>query len=100
MMQLFGMTLPVAAQVVSPQLTATLALRMKAAEATLERGASAAVSAGLRQDARDFLDARRRGTLRLPVSATARACDAHARTLLRLTVDAPPVRVGPAQLVA
>ena len=94
MMHLFGMTLPETMGDVATPEVAALAGRMAAAAATLERGAPAAVSADLRRDARRFLDARRRGDLRLPRGAAARACDEHARALLRLTVDAPALPVG------
>ena len=99
MMQLFGLTLPGGMQDVPPLLASALAARMTSAATALEQGASAAVSAGLRQDARDFLDARRRGELRLPLGA-ARRCDDTARALLRLTADAPALRPAERRLVA
>jgi hypothetical protein len=97
MIQLFGMALPGAMGDVAPLQADALAARMAAAAASVERGVPAAVSADLRQDARHFLEARRRGELRLPRGAAARACDEHARTLLRLTVDAPPLPPTSAQ---
>jgi len=100
MMRFFGLTLPDASQDVAPHVATALAGRMAAAAAALERGATAAAAAGVRQDARDFLDARRQGVLRMPRSSAARACDEHARTLLRLTVDAPPLPLSSERLVA
>jgi len=99
MLQLFGVTLPGGMQDVPSLVATALAPRMTAAATALERGASAAVSAGLRQDARDFLDARRRGELRLPLGA-ARRCDDTARALLRLTADAPALKPAERRLVA
>ena len=99
MMQLFGLTLPGGMQDVPPLLASALAARMTSAATALEQGATAAVSAGLRQDARDFLAARRRGELRLPLGA-ARRCDETARALLRLTADAPALKPMERRLVA
>lgn len=83
----------------SPQLATLLAARMTAAVEALQAGAPVAVAAAARHDARRYLDARRRGTLRLP-AGTARRCDASASALLQLTVDAPPLLVVPEPLVA
>lgn len=83
----------------SPELATLLASRMAAAVEALQAGAPVAVATAARHDARRYLDARRRGALRLP-AATARRCDASAAALLQLTVDAPPLLLVAEPLVA
>ena len=97
MLQLFGLPLPDTTDPVAPAVTTALAGRMLAAGQALQAGAPAAVAASVRADARGYLEARRRGALRLAHGA-GRTCDENARALLRLTVDAPPVR-RPAELL-
>ena len=97
----FGLTVPAAPSgPVAAALLPTLAARIGAAAATLQAGAPAAYAASVRQDAERYLRARRRGELRLPGGAAARACDEGALTLMRLTVDAPPRRAVAEPLVA
>ena len=95
---IFGLSLA-ATRTPSPELASQLAARMAAAVEALEAGAPVAVSAAARHDARRYVEARRRGALRLP-AGTGRRCDASASALLQLTVDAPPLLRAPEQLVA
>ena len=95
---IFGLALT-ATRTPSPELATRLAARMAAAVEALEEGAPVAVAAAARQDAQCYLEARRSGTLCLP-ARTARRCDASASALLMLTVNAPPLRAAPQQLVA
>ena len=90
MLQLFGITLPATAQPVAREVSTTLAGRMAAAGAALQKNAPAALAASVRQDAQRYLAARRRGELRFAPGA-GRACDNGALALMRLTVNAPPV---------
>lgn len=99
MLQLFGLTLPESPRPADREVAVALAERMAAASTTLRDGAPAALSAAVRQDARRYLTARRRGELRFAGGA-ARTCDENAWTLMRLTVDAPPARGATERLVA
>jgi hypothetical protein len=99
MLQLFGLTLPESPRPADREVAVALAERMTAATSALRGGAPAALSAAVRQDARRYLAARRRGELRFPGGA-ARSCDESAWTLMRLTVDAPPVAGVAERLVA
>jgi hypothetical protein len=99
MLQLFGIALPPSVQPLARDVGTTLARRMAAAGAALQQDAPAALAASVRQDAQRYLDARRRGELRFAPGA-GRACDDGALTLMRLTVNAPPVPRAAALLVA
>ena len=98
MLQLFGLSLP-AGQPVDRDTASLLAGRITAVATSVKQGASAAVSAEVRRDAQDYLNARRTGGLRFAPGA-GRQCDEGAFALMRLTVDAPPMRVAPVLLVA
>lgn len=98
MLQLFGLTLPESTRPADRQVATVLADRMAAATTALRSGATAAVSAAVRQDAQRYLTARRRGALRL-VGGAARDCDDRAWALMRLTVDAPPSPTHGAELL-
>lgn len=97
---IFGVALHAAAHTLPADVAGRLATRMTAAAATLQQGAPAAAAAVARRDATLYLAARRRGDLRLPDFAARRACDEAARAVMRLTLDAPPVRAADRQLVA
>ena len=99
MLQLFGIALPTSAEPVAREVGTALAGRMAAASAALQQNAPAALAASVRQDAQRYLAARRRGELRL-APGSARACDDGAYTLMRLTVNAPPVPRAADVLVA
>ena len=101
MLQLFGLTLPDRSHPTDRALATALAERMTAAAQALKEGAPGPVAADVRRDARAYLTARRRGELRFDGHAigAVRTCDEGAHTLLRLTLDAPPV-VGSVRLVA
>ena len=99
MLQLFGIALPTTAQPVAREVSTTLAGRMAAAGAALQKDAPAALAASVRQDAQRYLAARRRGELRF-VPGAGRLCDDNALALMRLTVNAPPVPRTPELLVA
>jgi hypothetical protein len=98
-MELFGLTLPDTPAVHDREVAATLALRMQAAAQALRSGGRAAAAASVRRDAREYLDARRRGVLAFP-GAAARPCDEAARALLQITLDAPAMAPRAALLVA
>ena len=98
MLQLFGLTLP-DTQPVDRELATMLAGRITAAAATVKTGARAAVAAEVRRDAQDYLTARRLGGLHF-VPGAGRSCDQGALTLMRLTIDAPPIVPHPVLLVA
>jgi hypothetical protein len=98
-LQLFGITLPASAQPLARDLGTALAQRMAAAGAALQQDAPAALSASVREDAQRYLSARRDGVLRFAPGG-GRACDDGALALMRLTVNAPPVRRRPELLVA
>ena len=91
MLQLFGLTVPSSATL-DREVATALAGRITAAATAVRNGAPAALSAELRRDARRYLDARRQGGLRF-AGTTGRACDEGAHALLRLTLDAPPIRM-------
>ncbi len=95
---LFGLSLP-SGQPIDRELATLIAGRITTASTSLKQGASAAVTAQIRGDAQRYLDARRSGAIRFTPGA-GRACDEGAWTLMRLTVDAPPVPTMAAQLVA
>jgi hypothetical protein len=99
MLHLFGITLPTPAEPFARDVSATLAGRMAAAGAALQKDAPAALAASVRQDAQRYLAARRRGELRFAPGA-GRACDTGAAALMRLTVNAPPVPRAAELLVA
>ncbi|MGZ8376612.1 MAG: hypothetical protein ACXWZS_03040 [Gemmatirosa sp.] len=95
---LFGLSLP-SGQPIDRELATLIAGRITTAATSLKQGGSAAVTAQVRGDAQRYLDARRSGAIRFAPGA-GRACDEGAWALMRLTVDAPPVRATPALLVA
>jgi hypothetical protein len=97
-LHLFGLSLP-SGQPVDRDTASLLAGRITAVASTVKQGASAAVSAEVRRDAQDYLAARRSGGLRFAPGA-GRQCDQGAFALMRMTVDAPPVRGTPVLLVA
>ena len=97
MLQLFGIAVPTTAAPVARDLSTALAGRMLAVGEALQKGAPSALAASVRADAQRYLDARRNGELMF-APGTGRTCDANARALLRLTVDAPAVR-RPADLL-
>jgi hypothetical protein len=99
MLHVFGLSMPTPTRDAGRDVAVALADRMTAAAATLQRGAPAAVAAGVRHDAQRYLAARRRGELRFAGGA-GRACDEGALALMRLTVDAPAVVAVPAPMVA
>ncbi|GLC28382.1 hypothetical protein [Roseisolibacter agri] len=98
MLNVFGLSLPAAAPLGRDEAN-LLAERIGAAAASVQQGAKAAVSASVRRDAQQYLDARRAGQLRFAPGA-GRACDAGAWALMRLTVDAPAVLPAATLLVA
>jgi hypothetical protein len=97
-LQLFGLSLP-SGQPVDRDTATMLAGRITAVASTVKQGTSAAVAAEVRRDAQDYLAARRTGGLRFAPGA-GRQCDEGAFALMRMTVDAPPVRVAPVLMVA
>jgi hypothetical protein len=99
MMQLFGLTLPATYGTLERELATELSTRMEAAAAALTDGAPVALAASYRQDAQKYLDARRRGELRFGPGAM-RSCDEGAWTVMRLTVDTPPMISVPVRMVA
>lgn len=101
MMHIFGMTLPTPSLVSMDDGTvAVLAGQIAAAAAALQDDPPAALSMSVRRDTKRYLEARRKGELRMPKGATARTCDEGALVLMRLTVDAPAVSAKPELLVA
>lgn len=100
MMQIFGLTVPTESRPADDQLVSILARRISALAEELKDEPPVALSMSVRRETRRYLDARRRGELRLPKGAAARACDEGAFVLMRLTVDAPAVSAIPELLVA
>lgn len=100
MMQVFGLTVPTSSRPADSELVTILAGRIAALVEDLKVEPPVALSMSVRRETRRYLDARRRGELRLPNGAAARACDEGAFMLMRLTVDAPAVSAVPERLVA
>lgn len=100
MIQVFGLALPTSSRPADDELVALLAGQIAAAAAALRDDAPAALSASVRRDTRRYLEARRKGELRMPRGGTSRACDEGALVLMRLTVNAPPISMNQELLVA
>jgi hypothetical protein len=98
MLSLFGLSLP-SDQPMDRDTATLLAGRMTAVVSTVKKGTSAAVAAEVRRDAQTYLSARRTGGLRFAPGA-GRTCDEGAFALMRLTVDAPPLKYVPELMVA
>ena len=99
MQTLFGLTVPVTNFPLSPELASALAERLTAAALSVREDASAALSADVRADAKQYLSLRRDHGLRLPF-ALQRACDESARAVMRMTVNAPPRTFRSERMVA
>ena len=99
MQTLFGLTVPVTSFPLSSDLASALAERLTAAALSVRENDSAALSAGVRADAQQYLALRRTHGLRLPF-ALQRSCDESARAVMRMTVNAPPRTFRAERMVA
>jgi hypothetical protein len=96
----FGLTMPVSDFPIAPPMARALAKRLQdAAQSMHKEDVPIALAAEFRRDAERYLAVRRTRALRLPTSLQG-ICDDHARALMQLTANTPPMLHLPVRMVA